>query len=191
MPTTGRPLLGTGTVKMKSLRNKADVAQRRRIAQRQLSTDFLDHALEWRRIFAEIWGTFLLVVVAAGGEVVAPRSGGAVTPHIGSRQSCYEKAIQSAVGSHDPFQKIMGTWLIRRLSPESNPIEIADLPEERDEETLLYAMGSEAANVHLGSKRQVANILRDLRRRKSNWLRSAARGMAKAMEGDWKKYRDS
>src|ERR1039458_7601113 len=36
-------------------------------------------------------------------------------------------------------------------------------------------MGSEAANVHLGSKRQVANILRDLRRRKSNWLRSAAR----------------
>ena len=33
---------------MKSLRNKADVAQ-------QLSTDFLDYALEWRRIFAEIW----------------------------------------------------------------------------------------------------------------------------------------
>jgi hypothetical protein len=43
----------------------------------------------------------------------------------------------------------------------------------------------------LGSKRQVANILRDLRRRKSNWLRSAARDMAKAMEDDWKKYRDS
>jgi hypothetical protein len=93
--------------------------------------------------------------------------------------------------SHDPFQKIVGTWLIRSLSPESNPIEIADLPEERDEETLLYAMGSEAANVHLGSKRQVANILTDLQRRESNWLRSAARDMAKAMEGDWKRYRDS
>src|SRR6202049_4204730 len=65
---------------MKSVRNKADVAQRQRMAQRQLSTDFLDHGLEWRRIFAEIWGTFLLVVVAAGGEVVASRSGGAVTP---------------------------------------------------------------------------------------------------------------
>src|ERR1700674_5563631 len=60
---------------MKSLRNKADVAQRRRMAQRQLSTDFLNHAHEWRRIFAEAWGTFLLVVVAAGGEVVAARSG--------------------------------------------------------------------------------------------------------------------
>jgi hypothetical protein len=56
---------------MKSLRNKADVAQRQRMAQRRSSTDFLNHALEWRRIFAEAWGTFLLVVVAAGGEVVA------------------------------------------------------------------------------------------------------------------------
>ena len=110
---------------------------------------------------------------------------------IRNRQSYYQKAIQFAVRSHDPFQKIVGTWLIRRLSPESNPIETADLPEERDEERLLYAMGSEAANVHLGSKRQVANILRDLRRRESNWLCSAARDMAKAMESDWKRYRDS
>jgi aquaporin Z len=65
---------------MKSPKNKADAAQRQRMAPRQLSTDFLDRALEWRRIFAETWGTSLLVVVAAGGEVVAARSDGAVTP---------------------------------------------------------------------------------------------------------------
>jgi aquaporin Z len=47
--------------------------------QRQLSTDFLNRALEWRRVFAEAWGTFLLVVVAAGAKVVAVRSGGAVS----------------------------------------------------------------------------------------------------------------
>jgi aquaporin Z len=41
--------------------------------------NFLDSSLEWRRVFAEIWGTFLLVVVAAGADVVAARSGGAVT----------------------------------------------------------------------------------------------------------------
>ena len=52
---------------MKSLKNKGNTAQRQRMAQRQLSTDFLNHALEWRRIFAEAWGTFLLVVVAGGG----------------------------------------------------------------------------------------------------------------------------
>lgn len=41
--------------------------------------DFLDSGHEWRRLFAETWGTFLLVVVAAGAEVVGIQSGGAIT----------------------------------------------------------------------------------------------------------------
>ncbi len=41
--------------------------------------NFLDSTLEWRRLFSEGWGTFLLVVVAAGADVVAARSGGAIT----------------------------------------------------------------------------------------------------------------
>ena len=52
-----------------------------------------------------------------------------------------QKAIQFAVRSHDPFRKIVETWLIRRLSPESNPIEIADLPEEHDEENASLCNG--------------------------------------------------
>ena len=31
---------------------------------------FLDDRLEWRRLFSEAWGTFLLVLVAAGAGVV-------------------------------------------------------------------------------------------------------------------------
>jgi aquaporin Z len=45
----------------------------------QSSPDFWDPAHEWRRIFAETWGTFLLVLVAAGSGVVSAMSGGAVT----------------------------------------------------------------------------------------------------------------
>lgn len=41
--------------------------------------DFLEAAHEWRRLFAETWGTFLLVVVATGAVVVGARSGGAIT----------------------------------------------------------------------------------------------------------------
>ena len=41
--------------------------------------NFLDRSFEWRRIFSEAWGTFLLVVVAAGAGVVAARSNGAVS----------------------------------------------------------------------------------------------------------------
>ncbi len=49
------------------------------MVQKQVSPDFLNPLHEWRRLFAETWGTFLLVLVAAGGEGVAARSGGAVT----------------------------------------------------------------------------------------------------------------
>ncbi len=45
----------------------------------QMSPNFLDNALEWRRIFAEAWGTFLLVLVASGAGVVSAKSEGAVT----------------------------------------------------------------------------------------------------------------
>jgi hypothetical protein len=104
-------------------------------------------------------------------------------------QPHYEAAISSAVRSHDPFQEVIGRWLIRRLSPDSNPIDIQNLPKQRDEEMLLHAMGSEAGNVHVGTKRQVQNILRDLESKKPIWLRHAAKRMARVVEKDWKEYR--
>jgi len=41
---------------------------------------FLDPKREWRRLFAEGWGTFLLVLAGAGATVVAAKTGGKVTP---------------------------------------------------------------------------------------------------------------
>jgi Uncharacterized protein conserved in bacteria (DUF2252) len=105
------------------------------------------------------------------------------------RQSWYERAISSAVRSADPFQLIDGSWLIRRLSPDSNPIDIQTLPKHSDEEMLLTAMGSEAANVHLGTKGQTKKILKDLKMRKRGWLQGAAVDMAKVLVKDWKRYR--
>ncbi|HUW98082.1 MAG TPA: aquaporin [Acidiferrobacter sp.] len=59
-----------------SHKEQGRAAQRRRMVLEQVSPDFLDPTLEWRRLFAEIWGTFLLVLVAAGGGVVAAHGGG-------------------------------------------------------------------------------------------------------------------
>lgn len=56
---------------------------------------------------------------------------------------------------------------------------------------LLYAMGREAANVHLGTKRQTANIVKDLRKKDANWLREGAVRMARVAEKDWDRYRKS
>jgi hypothetical protein len=106
----------------------------------------------------------------------------------GRGERYYERAISSAVRSHDPFQLVSENWLIRRLSPDSNPIEIDKLPKERDEYALLHAMGMEAANVHLGTKKQIKRVLRDVGRREPNWLRRAGKKMAKAIEKDWREY---
>ena len=110
---------------------------------------------------------------------------------VGHRQSWYEKAISSAVRSPDPFQLIDGSWLIRRLSPDSNPIDIQELPKHSDEETLLTAMGSlkAAEAAFKGREKPDQEILEDLKRRKRGWLRDAAIRMAKALEKDWKHYR--
>jgi hypothetical protein len=106
-------------------------------------------------------------------------------------QSHYEEAMRSAVRSPDPFQKVFGNWMIRRLSPDSNPIDIEELPKERDEEVLLGAMGSETANVHLGSRSQTQLILNDLAKRKSAWLRDAAKEMAKVVESEWREFKQT
>jgi len=60
-------------------REPPDEGQRQRMLRETMPPDFLDSSVEWRRIFSEVWGTFLLVVVAAGADVVAAKSGGAVT----------------------------------------------------------------------------------------------------------------
>ncbi len=52
---------------------------RQRMLHWQEPLDFLESAHEWRRLFAEAWGTFLLVLVAAGAVVVGARSGGAIS----------------------------------------------------------------------------------------------------------------
>ena len=105
------------------------------------------------------------------------------------RQSCYERVLHSAIRSPDPYQRPWKSWVIRRLSPDSNPIAVEDLPEKRDEETLLRAMGSEVANVHLGQFQSVKQVLNDLQRRDANWLRTAAKKMAAITLKEWKEYR--
>jgi aquaporin Z len=42
--------------------------------------DFMDAQFEWRRLFAEMLGTFFLVFVAVGGGMVNARFGGKVIP---------------------------------------------------------------------------------------------------------------
>jgi len=103
----------------------------------------------------------------------------------------YQRILDQAVRCVDPFVHMEGKWIVRRLSPDCSRIELNALPVKRDEMRLLYSMGWETANVHLGTSGARARILADVKKRDSAWLLKAARQMAKAVSSDWKEWRKS
>jgi hypothetical protein len=109
--------------------------------------------------------------------------------HLDGAKILSQKIIDDAVRIPDPQVHFIGHWIIRRLAPDCCHIEIQTLPSERDEEKLLYSMGWETANIHLGSERAVPALKRDPRLRKNKWLHKAAKGMLKATLNDWKEWR--
>jgi uncharacterized protein (DUF2252 family) len=101
----------------------------------------------------------------------------------------YGEIISRAVRVADPFLSVHGLWLRRRLAPDSGRIELASLPRGQDEDRLLWMMGWETGNMHLGSPGKAKRILADLQQRKGNWLAKAAARMAGTVERDWRKWR--
>jgi len=100
----------------------------------------------------------------------------------------YQSILDQAVRCRDPFVRMEGSWLVRRLSPYCSRIELASLPRKRDEGKLLYAMGWETANVHLGDHKVIPAIQRDLATRKTKWLRGAAERMTSVTISDWRDW---
>lgn len=94
-----------------------------------------------------------------------------------------------AVRRPDPVMKVYEGWVVRGLAPDRCRIEISELGPERDETRMMRAMGWEIANIHLGTRPAVKDVLNDLKGRKANWLRSFAEKMVAATLKDWEMWR--
>jgi hypothetical protein len=94
--------------------------------------------------------------------------------------------LRRGVRAHDPFFCVRDGWIVRRLAPDCRGIDLETVPDDRDEEKLLRAMGWETGNQHLPSGRN--RILADLRRRPSTWLLKAAARMTEAVFRDWRDW---
>jgi hypothetical protein len=106
-----------------------------------------------------------------------------------SARICYQQILDRAVRAIDPFVRLKGRWIVRRLAPDCSRVELSNMPKERDETKLLHAMGFETANVHLGTPRATRAIVRDLSTRPRHWLHQAAAEMVKATTEDWSEWR--
>lgn len=127
--------------------------------------------------------------VAREAKALVPAGSAWANKGEGSVEIYYQAIIDRAVRCHDPFVQLQGHWIVRRLAPDCARIELSSLPQERAEKELLYAMGYETANIHLGNKSAIARVKADLRKRKSGWLQRASDAMAKAMQTDWNAWK--
>jgi hypothetical protein len=100
-----------------------------------------------------------------------------------------EKTVRAAVRCQDPYYEVRRHWLVRRLSPDCNRIDISELRHHRDHALLLFCMGAETANIHLGAKKARKRIIRSIAQWPRNWLQHAAHQMRKRSLEDWEKFR--
>jgi hypothetical protein len=96
--------------------------------------------------------------------------------------------LKRAVRSADPYVRVEESWITRRLAPDIQRIDL-DMLADKKAERLLYAMGWETANMHLGSRSATKAVLLDLERRPARWLNHAVQIMLDAVMSDWKDWR--
>ena len=125
----------------------------------------------------------------AAREAKAIVASGATTHDSRDRQArAIRQLLGLAIRSPDPFLGVHGTWIVRRLSPDTSRIRLADLPSDKDDRTLLHAMGFELANFHLGS-RKARSLQADLKKLGAKWLTRGAAAMHDQVLADWKQWR--
>jgi hypothetical protein len=92
--------------------------------------------------------------------------------------------------ANDPWYRLHGRLLVRRLSPNNRKLETNDAG-GRDllEAEHVRAMGLELANLHLGTAGAREAIVRDLQARGSDWLHANARRAVAAVTRDHKDWR--
>ncbi|MFI5145070.1 MAG: DUF2252 family protein, partial [Ignavibacteria bacterium] len=138
---------------------------------------------------------FVLITEWEGGKIA--REAKAFIPSAcvfaeksGDESLYYDEIIESAVRCKDPFVTLKKNWIIRRISPDCSRIELNSLPKEHDEKKLLYAMGWETGNIHLGSVKAIKAIKKDLGEKHKDWLHEQAEIMLDATEKDFKEWQE-
>lgn len=119
------------------------------------------------------------------------REAKALVPSCWNRRAAPGTGFALAAGAYrspDPWLQRHGDIVVRRLSPNSRKLDLAELP-ARGRLSLLAAMARDLAAVHAQDGKRIGAVRADFERRKAGWLRTAARAVAEANERDWQAWR--
>jgi len=109
--------------------------------------------------------------------------------HHGPYEILYSVAVGRAVRCQDPIIHATGQWIGRRIAPDCSRIELVDLTPEKDEAQLLFSMGWETANIHLGTPSAATKIKKYLKDAGDSWLLETANRFVDLINNDWKVWK--
>ena len=124
-------------------------------------------------------------------SVVASANLWAMGHRAGEGNPWIEKTVESAVRCADPYYQVRRGWLVRRLGPDCSRIDIDQLVHHEELSELLYCMGQETANIHLGTAKGRKRIRESLAHLSSDWLETAAHQMLKLSLKDWNRFKQA
>jgi hypothetical protein len=129
-------------------------------------------------------------LIAREAKALAPSANDWATgTESGGGKILYQDILSQSIRCFDPFVRVDGPWVVRRLSPDCSRIDLSQLDSVTDDLRLLEAMGAEVANVHLGTPGARSAILSDLHSRSKRWLRDAAKRMTDDVKTDFRRWR--
>jgi hypothetical protein len=124
-------------------------------------------------------------LVAREAKAAAPSALCMPKTNIANPLADYRRIEALGFRARDPHLRLVDGWVIRRLSPEARKIEIAEIENVADQQTLLKAMGRELANIHRGTAGSAAQLRTFLGKLPKNWLHRAAAAAAARITEDY------
>jgi hypothetical protein len=138
-----------------------------------------------RWVGAADWGGGLVLREA---KALVP-SGWVRAQNLKSRRLHVQEIADGRHRAPDPWYSANNELVVRRLSPNTRKIEVAEEPEELLNPKMLAAMGHELANIHLGAGDHRRAIERDLVKRKDGWLHRATTQAAGFVAEEFEQWR--
>jgi Uncharacterized protein conserved in bacteria (DUF2252) len=107
-----------------------------------------------------------------------------------SRKSHFRALSNGRYRAPDPFLKVRGKFIYRRIAADSRKIELADIGGSEITGRILEAMGFDLASIHAAGSVGVDALRADLRKRRPRgWLNAAAKTAEAAVRRDFEEWR--